>query len=84
MFKYYEENKKLKEENTQLRIKLKNDDYCYNAFLKKEQYYNNKIDYLEEKIIKLQKELTDTFVEKLEKALKQPIDKSDNIEKRRN
>lgn len=61
MFKYYEENKKLKKENTQLRIKLKNDDYISNAFLKKEMYYTNKIDYLQEKVIKLQKELTELY-----------------------
>ena len=38
--------------------------------------YENQIETLEIKI-----EISKTFVEKLEKALKQPIDKSDNIEK---
>ena len=38
--------------------------------------YENQIEILEIKI-----ETSNTFVEKLEKALKQPIDKSDNIEK---
>ena len=38
--------------------------------------YENQIEILEIKI-----ETSKTFVEKLEKALKQPIDKSDNIEK---
>lgn len=70
MFKYYEENKKLKEENIQLRIKLKNDDYSSNAFLKKEMYYTNKIDYLQEKVIKLQKELTELYEKNYELAKK--------------
>ena len=38
--------------------------------------YENQIESLEIKI-----EISKTFVEKLEKALKQPIDKSDYIEK---
>ena len=38
--------------------------------------YENQIETLEIKI-----EISNNFVEKLEKALKQPIDKSDNIEK---
>lgn len=38
--------------------------------------YENQIETLEIKI-----ETSKTFVEKLEKALKQPINKSDNIEK---
>ena len=43
MINVFKENKELKKENTRLKKKISDDDYYHKSFLKREQYYINKI-----------------------------------------
>lgn len=54
MINVFKENKELKKENIRLKMKISDDDYYHKTFLKREQYYINKIDDLQEKVKQLQ------------------------------
>ena len=70
MINVFKENKELKKEIKQLNEIINNDKNSNECFFKREQYYLQKIDYLEEKIIKLQKELTELYEKNYELAKK--------------
>lgn len=70
MINIFKEYKKLKEEIKQSNKIINNNKYRNECFIKREQYYTQKIDYLEEKIIKLQKELTELYENNYELAKK--------------
>lgn len=70
MINVFKENKRLKKEIKQLNEIINNNKYINERFIKREQYYTQKIDYLEEKIIKLQKELTELYENNYELAKK--------------
>lgn len=70
MINVFKENKELKKENIRLKMKISNDDYYHKTFLKREQYYINKIDDLQEKVKQLQKELIELYEKNYELAKK--------------
>lgn len=70
MINVFKENKELKKENTRLKMKISDDDYYHKTFLKREQYYINKIDDLQEKVKQLQKELIELYEKNYQLAKK--------------
>ena len=74
MINVFKENKELKKENTRLKKEISDDDYYHKSFLKREQYYINKIDDLQEKVKQLQKELIELYEKNYELAKKSTDD----------
>ena len=74
MINVFKENKELKKENIRLKKEISDDDYYHNSFLKREQYYINKIDDLQKKVKQLQKELIELYEKNYELAKKSSDD----------